>query len=135
MGTQLLHRDINALMRTNPRPQDLPPQIASLVSQKFQLTIGVTTRAFEQAKYSYQVKSIDRVYGRQGRIPDIQQIDQPPEATAIKSMVNKGKRKVDEMSSPSTYISLQLPASTDTTAQNTETEVIFILSTMDSFLM
>lgn len=106
MGRLLVNRDIGSLIRNTPRPGDTPPQIASLVSHKFQLTVNITSRAFQRAEYSYQVKSIDRVYGRQGRIPQIQAVHEPY------NVDNKRKRKIDEESGPSTETPLQLTYST-----------------------
>lgn len=91
-------------MKTTPRAGDTPVQIASLVSQKFQFTINVTGRAFHRADYSYQVKSIDRSYGRQAMIPEIPSLPRVVRSVPPTIDNRKGKRKIGENSGTSSIM-------------------------------
>lgn len=105
MGRLLIRRDINSLMRTNPRPGDIPSAVAAVVSHKYQLTINVTQRALQRAEYSYQVRSIYRSYGPQTVIPEIRPPATISQLIASVPTMDKGERKIGETSEPPQYSS------------------------------
>lgn len=109
MGRRLINRDIGSLTRFGARADVIPPQIASLVAQKYQLTVHVTGQAYHKAEYSYKVKSIDCSYGRQTTIPQLHNTapaQQPPRLTYTRTTAPKGKRKIGEASTSADAVSL-----------------------------
>ncbi|XP_062182716.1 uncharacterized protein LOC133886843 isoform X7 [Phragmites australis] len=71
MGCQLVRKDVRLLMRSSRTVDAIPSEIASLVSQKYQFTVNVTSKCFEKPQRSYEVKHIHCAYGRQPTIPTI----------------------------------------------------------------
>lgn len=102
----MVNRDITSLMRTTPQASTIPPQIAALVSHKYQFTLNVTSRAFQKADYSYQVKSIDRIYGRQPKIPEVRALPAASSVDNKKAIISKGKRKIGETSTEAADMSI-----------------------------
>lgn len=102
----MVNRDIASLMRTTPQAGTVPPQIAALVSHKYQLTLNVTSRAFQKAEHSYQVQSIDRIYGRQPKIPEVGTLPAISDIDNKRAMISKGKRKIGETSTGTADVSI-----------------------------
>ena len=71
MGRRLVRKDVRMLMRSYRTADAIPSEIASLVSQKYHLTVNVTSKCFEKPQRSYEVKCIHCAYGRQTTIPTI----------------------------------------------------------------
>ncbi|KAK3142067.1 hypothetical protein QOZ80_4BG0341770 [Eleusine coracana subsp. coracana] len=77
MGRRLLGKDVRQLIRASRNSGPVPSDIAAQVGQRYQLTINVTSRAFQSSNYSYEVRRIDCAYGRQPVIPAIDLPEQP----------------------------------------------------------
>ncbi|XP_062202439.1 replication factor A protein 1-like isoform X3 [Phragmites australis] len=116
VGQRLIHKDVKLLMRSCHKANDIPSEITSLVSQKYLLTINVTSKCFDKAQRSYQVNAINCAYGRQPTIPIVKK---------LAARFAGGKRKATSLEgTSSTEASLQeshqniknTPASKDTPA-------------------
>ena len=105
MGQRLLHKDVKMLMRSCHRADEIPTQIASLVSQKYLLTINVTNKCFERSQRSYQVNAINCAYGRQPTIPTL--------TNAIPTLTGSKRKAESSQPTPSTHLLLQQPHEID----------------------
>uniref|UniRef100_A0A0A9CME8 Replication factor A C-terminal domain-containing protein n=1 Tax=Arundo donax TaxID=35708 RepID=A0A0A9CME8_ARUDO len=91
MGQRLVRAEVMTLMRSCRTSGDIPRQIASLVSQKYMLTINVTSKCLSKRFRSYQVNNINLAYGRQASIPVVRKSPAMPVGSKRKALVLHGE--------------------------------------------
>lgn len=57
------------LIKFQGRSDNIPKEIAAVVSQKFTFAVSVTERSLMHRNISFQVNGIETFFGRQGSIP------------------------------------------------------------------
>lgn len=77
IGQQVVGKQVGTVLRSNHRGDDIPPDIAQIVSKKFTWHISITEKSFQGPRKSYQVNHIIVSLGRQSAIPRISTLLDP----------------------------------------------------------
>lgn len=95
VAQQVVGRPVMNLIKFQGRSDNIPKEIAAVVSQKFTFAVSVTERSLMHRNISFQVNGIETFFGRQGSIP--QPREQGPSAgpSTPLALVASGMNKDD----------------------------------------
>ncbi|XP_062194100.1 uncharacterized protein LOC133897388 isoform X4 [Phragmites australis] len=71
VGRRIVGKPVQQVLRATRIGNDIPPDIAAIVSLKFTFAITLTNQSYYSPKKSYQVNSIIAAYGRQHTLPQL----------------------------------------------------------------
>ncbi|TVU16277.1 hypothetical protein EJB05_39831, partial [Eragrostis curvula] len=67
VAQQIVGKSVITLMRCN----GMPREIAAIVTQKFTFVVSVSRKSLMQRNISFQVNSVETLFGRQACVPDV----------------------------------------------------------------